>query len=423
MQWNWLKRLASLPLDNHENHNERRYLWPALNELYKRFMRHDVMKTAASLTYTTLFAVVPLTAVVYSILSAVPEFQGAGDQAQQFLFDQFVPATGEVVREQLNNFSSQARNLTLVGVGFLFVTAVMMMVSVESAFNSIWQTTGNRKGVAGFLRYWAILTLGPILIGAGFALSSYATSLSMVSSAVEGVGYERLLHLLSPLFSFLALLFVYMVIPNTRVRLAYAAIGAAVTALLIELAKFGFSLYVANFPSYQLIYGAFAAVPLFLLWIYVTWLIVLLGAEIISWLGETRSGEYARQPPLWQALQVLAWLYHSQRKGELVATADIKERLGGNAQSVLTPLIENGWLVESDEQQWVLARSMETLPLWQLIDQLPWRVPEEEAPASLARYVDIDILNRALEESRRQRRSMLATPVARLFDQHEEEAP
>ncbi|MGJ8522361.1 hypothetical protein R84981_001046 [Carnimonas sp. R-84981] len=420
MRWNWLKRLASLPLDNH---NERRHLWPALHELYNRFMRHDVMKTAASLTYTTLFAVVPLTAVVYSILSAVPEFQGVGDKAQQFLFDQFVPATGEVVREQLNNFSNQARNLTLVGAGFLFVTAVMMMVSIEGAFNSIWQVSGHRRGVSSFLRYWAILTLGPILIGAGFALSSYVTSLNLVNNAVEGVGYERLLRLLSPVLSFLALLFIYMVIPNARVRLGYAAVGAAITALLIELAKFGFGLYVANFPSYQLIYGAFAAVPLFLLWIYVTWLIVLLGAEIISWLGETRSGEYAQQPPLWQALQVLAWLYHSQREGQLVATADISERLGGGFRRVLEPLIENGWLVESDEQQWVLARAMETLPLWQLIDQLPWDVPEQQAPEALAQCVDIDTLNRALTEARQQRRDILATPVAALFEQHEEATP
>lgn len=412
MRFNWLHRVARLPLDNS---NERRHLWPALKQLYSRFMRHRGMQAAASLTYTTLFAVVPLTAVVYSILSAVPEFQGVGDKLQQYLFDQFVPATGEQVRQQLNNFSNQARNLTFVGVGFLFVTAVMMMVSIESAFNSIWQAPSRRSGVSSFLMYWAVLTLGPLLIGAAFVFSSYVASLRMFNDAMAGFSDERLLHLVSPILSFLALLFVYMVIPNARVRLRHAAVGSAVTAVLIELAKFGFGLYVTNFRSYELIYGAFAAVPLFLLWIYVSWMIILLGAEIIAWLADTRSGDWQQQAPLWQSLVILAWMHQRQCKGQQLQTDEISAHLGGGFRKLMQPMEDNGWVIETEDATFVLARSLDTLPLWKLIEELPWSIPDTPAPDHLPREVDCDTLNDCIARATSAKREALDIPVAALF--------
>ncbi|ANF58122.1 hypothetical protein A5892_12140 [Halotalea alkalilenta] len=413
MRLNWLHRLAALPLARGQ---DQRRLGEAVAQLYSRFMRHSGFKTAASLTYTTLFAVVPLSTVLYSMLAAVPEFQGVGEQVQGYLFQQFVPATGQVVLEQLNNFSSQARNLTFVGLGFLFITAVMMMVTIEQAFNDIWQVGSSRSGVSSFLMYWAVLTLGPLLIGAAFVISSYVASLRLFSDAVAGVSNDMLLSLLSPLLSFLAFLFIYMVIPNYRVRLHHAAAGAVLTALLIELAKFGFGLYVANFPSYQLIYGAFAAVPLFLLWIYTSWLIILLGAEFIAWLAETQRGEWRRFAPLWQALAVLAWLHEAHRKGESVSSKVLVRRIGGGYRSLMSPMVERGWIAEMEGARWVLAQSLETLPLWRVIEELPWPLPLEAAPSELLPSFGAERLNEKLLAYREQSRAQLDTPVATLFE-------
>ncbi|MGJ8524465.1 hypothetical protein LMG33818_000173 [Halomonadaceae bacterium LMG 33818] len=407
----WLRRLAALPLGDD---NERRHLWPALRTLYQRFMGHDAFKSAASLTYTTLFAVVPLTAVIYSILSAVPEFQGVGEHMQAYIFDQFVPATGEEVRQQLNNFSTQARNLTFVGVAFLFVTAVMMMVTIEQAFNSIWQTMTRRSGVSSFLMYWAVLTLGPLLLGAAFVASSYITSVRLINDAVNGVGYEHVLSIVSPIMSFVAFLFIYMVIPNAEVKLRHAWVGALITSILIEIAKEGFSLYVTNFPSYQLIYGAFAAVPLFLLWVYVSWLIILLGAEIIAWLGATQSGEWQQSEPMILSIVVLSWLYQAQLDGKRVSSDELAEHVGGSFHDLMQPMQKLGWVVETDESEWVLARSLETLPLWQLLDDLPWKLPDT-LPHDLPENVDASLLDERIRSSIEEHRKELSIAVSDLF--------
>ena len=144
-------------------------------KLVSRFNYHDGKKTASALTYTTLFAIVPLMTVIYAMFAVIPSFDGVGDQLQTTVFSQFLPSTGATVLEYLNEFSDQARNLTSVGLIFLFVTSVMMMITIEGAFNAIWQVPKGRKGLSSFLMYWAVLTLGPLMLGSGFLLSSFLT--------------------------------------------------------------------------------------------------------------------------------------------------------------------------------------------------------------------------------------------------------
>lgn len=265
----------------------------------RQFIRNQGILNASALTYTTLFAVVPLMTVTYAMLAAIPSFQGVGDQLQGWIFSNFVPATGAVVQDYLADFSSQARKLTAVGVAFLAITAIMMMKNIEAAFNRVWRVTEPRKGLSSFLLYWAVLSLGPILIGLGLVLTSYIASLPLISSATEIAGKLRLLSLLPMLLSAVAFTLLYAAVPNCRVPVKYAAIGAIVVAILFEAAKRGFAFFVTQFPSYELIYGAFAAVPLFLAWIYITWIIILLGAELTRsltiWRGEDR---YSSAPHL-----------------------------------------------------------------------------------------------------------------------------
>lgn len=351
--------------------------------LLVRFDDHQGLQTTAALTYTTLFAVVPLTTVAYTLIAAIPDFQAVGARMQQFLFEQFVPETGEVVLENLRSFAAQARGLTIVGVILLMLTSVMMMIAVETALNRIWQVHRRRHGVGAFLTWWAVLTLGPVLVGSAFLLSSWLASVTMLGSAAAWLGVGNLfLHFLPPLLSFLAFLLIFIIIPNARVRLPHAIVGAFFVSVVLELAKWGFSLFFTHFPSYQVLYGAFAAVPLFLIWVFLSWAIILLGAEITAWLGEAERADWRRWPPFWQRVGVLALLQGAWFEGDgRVSARQLRRRLGGRYYQLLSPLVERGWVLIGEHNDWVLARSLEHEPLSTLVETLPGPLPSlERAP-------------------------------------------
>ncbi|WP_158773739.1 YihY family inner membrane protein [Cobetia sp. L2A1] len=368
-------------------------------KVISRFNYHDGKKTASALTYTTLFAIVPLMTVIYSMFAVIPSFDGVGDQLQTTVFAQFLPSTGETILQYLNEFSGQARNLTSVGLIFLFVTSVMMMVTIEGAFNAIWQVPEARKGLSSFLMYWAVLTLGPLMLGSGFLLSSFLTSLSFFDSAASLLGGKALLlRLLPPLLSAAAFTFIYAAVPNCKVRLRDAAVGALTTAIALELAKAGFSLYVTHFPSYQAIYGAFAAVPLFLLWVFLSWCIVLLGAEVAAWMGERSHADWHRWPPFWQTLGAVMLLKDAHERGEPLSDDSLTEVLGSRYRRVLKPLIEENIASQSQDGQWVLGRDLAHYTLWEMAHALPWELPageEGEAP-----HPRLELLRKALFHAR-----------------------
>ncbi|WP_432415103.1 YihY family inner membrane protein [Chromohalobacter israelensis] len=384
----------------------------SLRELIQRFDAHDGLKTASALTYTTLFAVVPFMTVLYAMLSAIPSFQGISEQLQALIFSQFVPATGSALVEHLRDFSRQARSLTLIGLMFLLVTAVMMMVTVERAFNSIWHVSRSRRGVSSFLLYWAVLTLGPLLLGSGFLLSSYLASLALVRGAAEVLGGPvAFLRLLPLTLSFTAFVFIYMAVPNCRVRFRHAVAGAGLAALALELAKGAFSLYVTYFPSYQVIYGTFAAVPLFLVWVFLSWAIVLVGAELAAWLGERRRAEWRYWAPFWQALGVVSHLYDAHRRGQAVYDRELAMRLGARYSDVMAPLQTLGVAVQLDNDRWMLGRDLGALSLWDFQRAMPWAVPlGESSPAP-----EMQAIHAALQEAERHRQQVLTQPMEHLL--------
>ena len=146
---------------------------------------------AAALTLATLFALVPSLAVLYSILAMIPELQGLGERIQALAFEHLVPSAGSEVQRYLLVFAEQARRLTVVGVVVLFVTALSMLRRIERAFNRIWFVETPRKGVVSFLRYWAVLSLGPLLLGFGLVMTSYVTSITLFSDALELIGFKK----------------------------------------------------------------------------------------------------------------------------------------------------------------------------------------------------------------------------------------
>ncbi len=356
-------------------------------DMVRQFFVNQGVLNASALTYTTLFAVVPLVTVSYSMLAAVPSFQGAGEQVQQWIFENFVPATGEVVHEYLKDFTDQARRLTAVGIVFLVITSIMMMKNIEAALNRIWRVTEPRKGVSSFLLYWAVLSLGPLLIGFGLLLTSYITALPLYTSATEVVGSARFLSIIPIVFSAIAFMLLYAAVPNCRVPIRHAFLGGVAAALMFEVAKRGFAFFVTQFPSYELIYGAFAAVPMFLAWIFISWVIILLGAELSRALTIFHiTQRNRREPHLYTVLGVLHQLWLAQRLGQTRSDTWLLQQTPGLTQErwdqYIPILLEAGIIQRTRSGDYVLARDLSHFTLDQLQSLLPWPLPDAMSQTS-----------------------------------------
>ncbi|WP_067584263.1 YihY family inner membrane protein [Endozoicomonas ascidiicola] len=353
-------------------------------ELGRRFIEHRCLENAAALTYTTLFAVVPLMTVTYSILSAVPDLQDVGDTIQNFIFESFVPSTGEVVQSYLNEFSQQARKLTGVGVMFLLVTSFLMLRTIDKALNNIWQVSHVRRGISGFLLYWAILSLGPLLLTAGLLATSYLASIKLVSDTTAIIGGEQWMLRLIPIFlSTLVLTLLYTAVPNRKVPVLHALVGAFFVAIMVELAKMGFTLFITLSPTYHLIYGAFAAVPLFLLWVYLSWLMVLLGAVLVRSLDlYGRQGRIDHPHPLISILLILKQLQVKFTSGDGLNFSDVQKRdlpvSLDDWESHTARLMSMGLINKNESGEWILTRDLRQVSLFDFCKELPWPMPLDE---------------------------------------------
>lgn len=384
--------------------------------LLQRFLTDRAINSAAALTYTTLFAVVPVMTVTFAMLSAVPAFQGTGEQIQSFIFRNFVPSSGETLQQYLREFTVQARHLTWAGVALLAVTAFFMLVTIEKTFNAIWRVRQPRRGISSFLLYWAILSLGPLLLGAGFAATTYVASLSLLSGPDALIGAKTLLRFAPVLFSTAAFTLIYSAVPNTRVPVRHALLGGLFSAVLMEVAKKGFALFVSLFPGYQLIYGAFATVPLFLLWIYLSWLIVLFGAELVCNLSSSRTWRRQALPRLLVVLGVLRVFHERQQHGRVVCLADIQQRgwsLPEDEWEEISSFLEGEQLIcRTSNGAWVLCRDLEHYNLHHLLSRSPWPIPRpDQMPAELHEdwYPE---LYEALEMLEREQESLFAASLA-----------
>lgn len=263
-----------------------RVLLDFIRYLLARMSYDRVNVNAGYLAYITLLSMVPLLTVLLSILSSFSLFVSAGDVLQDFVITHFVPAAGEAVKTALQEFVANTGKMTAVGGLFLFVAAIMLISNIDENLNFIWRVKQKRRVVFSFAMYWMILTLGPILVGASIAATSYITSLNILESETFSGAYHFSLRWLPFVLSFCAFVGLYVLVPNKKVYLRHAIIGALIAAVLFELSKKGFALYITQFPSYQLIYGALAAIPILFVWVYLCWLIVLIGAEVTAALGE-----------------------------------------------------------------------------------------------------------------------------------------
>lgn len=246
----------------------------------------DLLQSAASLAYTTLLALVPLATVVFSTLSLFPVFEEWVGIAESFIFANFVPSAGAVVHEYLEGFSSKVGGLTAIGLISLLLTALLLLATIENALNSIWGVKAGRRTAQRIMVYWTLLTLGPLMIIASLAITSFliSSALQETNGGASG-GLEYVVPVLPFLLEVVAFVMLYYLVPNYRTRFSHALIGALIAAVLFEVAKIGFTWYLSTFDSFEVIYGALGVIPIFLIWIYISWLVILIGARYAAKLG------------------------------------------------------------------------------------------------------------------------------------------
>ncbi|HKQ30564.1 MAG TPA: virulence factor BrkB family protein [Burkholderiales bacterium] len=253
----------------------------------RRFGRDRCSRVAGALAFTTVLAVVPLTAVGFAVLSIFPVFEKWMITVQQFIYGNFVPAASDVVSRYLQQFAANAGRLTVLGSLFLLVTAVMLIDTIEQAFNDIWHVRRKRKLLRRMTAYWAVITLGPILMGLSLSITSYVASLPLFSQQPVLSGARQAVLRIAPIvFEWAAFVLLYTIVPNCTVRIRHAIAGAVVATVLFEIAKLLFRGFVTSFASYSAVYGAVAVLPVFLIWIYLSWVITLLGAEVAATLPQ-----------------------------------------------------------------------------------------------------------------------------------------
>jgi membrane protein len=265
--------------------------------LLRRIQKEQIHVVAGFLAYVSLMSLVPLVVVMFSVMTAFPIFSEVRQIIESFVYSNFVPTASDIVQQYISGFVDNASQMSVVAISFLFMLALLLISAIDKSLNRIWRVKDKRRLVTAFSMYWMVLTLGPVLVGSGIAVSSYLVSLvSFGEYDVIGTVniFVRLLPLVTSIAAFVLL---YTLVPNKDVPIKFALLGAVLAAFLFEFAKKAFVIYVTELPSYQAIYGALAIIPILFLWIYLSWLIVLVGAAFTVSLQDffEKKGENTRQ--------------------------------------------------------------------------------------------------------------------------------
>lgn len=394
--------------------------------VWTHFQQDRCFEEAASLSYTSLLAMVPLLAVVFGIISVFPVFDQWSITLQAFIFSNFVPESGELIAPYIDTFLDSVSGLTLPGTIFLILTALLLMVRIEVAFNRIWRVDRNRTLVNRIVMYWAILTLGPLLIAATVALGAqklFGASgfLGELPSWMNSTGIFLLTWLLFALF--------FLVVPNRRVGIRNALVGAFLTSVLFNLARAGFVAYVSN-TSYNVIYGALATVPLFLLWLYLVWIVILLGASLAASL--TTFSDFSRYDSSWPhrwelllAYRLVGHLGDAQAQGAALSRKQLidLEPKASEVQIVdlLARLRDERVVACDDEGNWLLQRQLAMLTLGELYRLGDYFLPVAEAHAMPQSSARDQAFVEALEHLRRHGEGFWDRPLKAMYGTTKEE--
>ncbi len=364
----------------------------------RRFSQDRVLVAAASLSYTSLLAIVPLFAIAFSTMMAFPVFDGMTQKLLNIILSYAAPHIGGELESYVDRFVSNTSELTVFGVVWLAVTAIMLLSTIESAFNAIWRVEKSRPFGMRLLAYWTTLTLGPLLMGAGLSFSTALFAVNNFEALGVNLSFVREfgLRLLPFVFAAAGFAILYVALPNRRVPFRYAILGAGVAAVMFELLKAGFGLYLANAGTFESLYGSLAALPVFLIWMYLVWAVVLFGAIVAAtrpeWLAARRAEEFGPLTParaLLRALQVIGKLLDAADRGETVPERELLDATGGDGAglgAVLARLEDSGVIARTEADEPVVMRDLDGFTVSQLYTALGYGpgepfLDEDEDPA------------------------------------------
>jgi membrane protein len=348
-----------------------------------RFDEDRCTQVAASLTFTTLLSLVPLVTIVLAVISAFPVFGDFILALKNFVLSNLVPGSAQkVITVYMQQFTEKASRLTLLGIVMIALTALMMMLTIDNAFNTIWRIKRRRKLFQRLLTYWAVLTIGPILIGGSLSLTSYLVSLSFhLVDQKSGVGF-LVLKSMPILLTVFACALLYTMVPNRVVPFRHALVGGVVAGAAFEIMKKIFTVYITHVPTYTLVYGAFATIPIFLLWIYFSWLVVLAGAVITAALPQWEGAAWgsAKHPGkhFLEAMKLLEMLYDAHRSGNPVPLALFQKQTRmdwDEIENILDVLDQAGIARRISGGDWVLIRDAAQISVKDIYRLFIW--PEE----------------------------------------------
>lgn len=346
-----------------------RQLGRFLAHVLRRFDQDRCLQIASSLTFTTLLALVPLVAIMLALMSTFPVFSRLGEDIHAFLLANMLPdKAGKVVSGYIEQFSGRAGRLTALGMAFLALTAFMMMFTIERAFNSIWRVSRPRPIAQRILIYWSALTLGPVLMGASLSITSYLVGASLGLTRQAPLAGTAILGLVPPVLTCAAFTLLYYVVPNRSVKPRHALVGGLVAALAFEIMKRSFALYIAQIPTYTLVYGAFAVVPIFLLWIYFSWVVIVIGALIAALTPDFAvlrdTPGHAQGAGFGEALATLLVLARAQQGPGLIELRKIAREASltvDQAERLLERMTARGWVARSAGERYAMVCDKERL--------------------------------------------------------------
>ena len=339
-----------------------------------------VLQVSGSLTFTTLLALVPLFTIALTVISAFPVFSDYSTRFKIMLLSTLVPEfAGKVITVYMRQFADNAEKLTAAGIVMLGVTALMLMSTIERTFNAIWGVRRGRPWLQQGMVYWTVLTLGPLVLGGSllswrwlFRVTRFEKNLPFLASLVEAGG--------TIVLTALVLSLLYRIVPNRFVPIKHAIWGALATAVLLEATKAGFGFYIGQIASYQLVYGAFASIPIFLLWVYCLWLVVLAGAVFTSalsyWEGDAWRRRNQPQRRFLDALAVLLLLDAAHARGEAMTPPQLRQavKVGYDELGlVLDKLARRGYVQKGQGDAWVLMKRAAAIPLSELFELFVYR--------------------------------------------------
>lgn len=358
-----------------------------LRFLWRRFLDDRLFEAAGALSYTTVFALVPLSMVAFGVLKAFPMFDKWSQQLTDYVFSNFVPTSARALESQLTDLSQNLDKLTVFGAIALVVSLLVTLTSVETTFNRIWRVKSARHTFGRFLVYWTVFTLGALVAAASMALSVRFFQLSVFATE-PGQWLQALALRLAPsAIELVAFATIFRVVPHRTVQWRHAVAGAFLSVLLLELVKWVIGLYFGSFQAYEKIYGAVAFLPIFLLWVYLGWVAILLGASFASSISAFRYQPVSMRLPvgheLYGMLRLLGRFAEARRSGEglhsdriLALEPMLTDSL---VQTMLAQLGGIGVLQRAESGEWLLARDLDDLTLAELYEAGRLRIPVAEA--------------------------------------------